>query len=129
MLLVPGPRAGTPGLRTTHAIVTNLALQLLPCVHKLQQTFELWDDDGQGTFNFKDFRKALAVVGAQAEPADVQLLFDLLDRHRSGTAVYRSLGQRLAHVAGVVGAPTPSVSTPSLPTLGRGRPEASEGLV
>ena len=39
MLLVPGPRAGTPGLRMTHAAVTDLALQLLPCIADLHRTF------------------------------------------------------------------------------------------
>ena len=103
MLLVPGPRAGTPGLRMTHAAVTDLALQLLPCIADLHRTFSLWDDDdvSHGTFTLADLRKALPVVGVSAHPVDVQLLFDALDRHHYGHAAYGALGERLAHVAGM----------------------------
>ena len=126
MILVPGPRAGTPGLRMTFAAVTDLALQLHPCVDDLQQLFSLWDDEevSHGTFTLTDLRKALPVVGVSAHPVDVQLLFDALDRHHHGHAAYGNLGARLAHVAGMVGAPTPSydrrASLPVLAGLRRG---------
>ena len=120
MILVPGPRAGTPGLRMTFAAVTDLALQLHPCVEDLQRLFSLWDDEevSHGTFTLTDLRKALPVVGVSAHPVDVQLLFDALDRHHHGHAAYGNLGARLAHVAGMVGAPTPSYERrASLPVL------------
>lgn len=103
VLLEPGPRAGTPGLRMTHAIVTDLALQLITCITELQRIFSLWDDDevSHGTFTLADLRKALPVVGVTAHPVDVQLLFDALDRHHYGHAAYGNLGERLAHVAGM----------------------------
>ena len=106
MILVPGPRAGTPGLRMTFAAVTDLALQLHPCVEDLQRLFSLWDDEevSHGTFTLTDLRKALPVVGVSAHPVDVQLLFDALDRHHHGHAAYGNLGARLAHAGSGRGA-------------------------
>ena len=62
----------------TFAAVTDLALQLHPCVEDLQRLFSLWDDEevSHGTFTLTDLRKALPVVGVSAHPVDVQLLFD-----------------------------------------------------
>ena len=51
---------------------------------KILDLFRDWDEDGDGLVSKREFRKALAALGADAPRSEVDVLFDSLDEDGSG---------------------------------------------
>ena len=57
--------------------------------------FREWDDDGSGTIDKKEFRKALQALGVTASKAELDALFDTFDADGGGTLEYGEINKAL----------------------------------
>ena len=55
---------------------------------RVMDLFRDWDDDGNGTIDKKEFRRAIAALGYAAPRAEIDGLFDKFDADRSGEIEY-----------------------------------------
>ena len=57
--------------------------------------FREWDEDGSGTVDKKEFRKALQALGVKADKEELNTLFDTLDTDKGGTLEYGEINKAL----------------------------------
>ena len=65
---------------------------------KLIDLFREWDDDGNGALDKKELRQAVAALGYDASPVDVDALFHSLDEDGSGFIEFHELKAALLFV-------------------------------
>ena len=63
---------------------------------RIVDLFREWDEDGGGTVDKKEFRVAMAALGANAPKAMCDKLFDTFDPDRSGSLEYNEISKALA---------------------------------
>ena len=62
---------------------------------KVLDLFRAWDEDGDGTVDKREFRRALQLLRLNAEKEAVDALFDAFDPDRTGSIEYGELDQKL----------------------------------
>ena len=65
---------------------------------RIVDLFREWDEDGGGTVDKKEFRVAMAALGANAPKEMCDKLFDTLDPDRSGSLEYNEISKALAEM-------------------------------
>jgi len=63
--------------------------------------FRDWDDDGNGLIDKKEFRKGVAALGYIAPKADINAIFDDINKDKSGQLEYSELNKALRSGGGV----------------------------
>ena len=58
---------------------------------KVLTHFQKWDQDGNGTVSRIEFRKGIQALGFDADPADIDNIFDSIDANKSGQIEFREL--------------------------------------
>lgn len=87
---------------------------------KVIDVFRDWDEDGSGTIDKKEFRKAVKALGLMAPQSDVDALFDSFDNDGGG-----SIDCARAHPTALTRTrPTALTCTPTTAHMRRARPQA-----
>ena len=76
--------------------LTDLSLKSLKAViadnhARIADVFKAWDDDKNGKVSKKEFRNAIQALGYEATVAQINAVFDQLDKDGSGSIDYREL--------------------------------------
>lgn len=76
---------------------------------KIFQLFELWDEDGSGSINLNEFKRALRMLGIKGNASEVEDLFTMFDRDGSGEVNLTELKRGLEEPDDVAHGPPPHV--------------------
>ena len=79
----------------SNAVRSSLRDTLAAQSMRILDLFKLWDEDGSGEIDRKEFRRAIKSLGLEYEVAEINTVFDEFDGDGSGTIEYKELSKAL----------------------------------